>query len=248
MQGEVNMLSVDIPFSSLEVEGAYQASKWLDAQLLISPAEMSRLLEATSDLSLFITSAPTDLDSGQVSHADFLGVYTCYVEALKSGVVPKDPYTRAIFSISAALSDSASACFYRIPIGENRQLFKLRRPAIQFQPHSFSVSTADGKVRPMIQGSNTISWGIQISYPQYFQDPITTEIYRIDDSPAFPNSEPFKRIQKWIRHHTLPTPLIVNGIKQNSSIRIGGDLFSWINQHPDLIRQGLQIHTNEISF
>lgn len=241
MFGEINHLLEKIPVSTIEREGQYQASKWLDVQFLIGPSEMELLLQEIQDLAFFVTSTPTPIAKGFVSHDEFLKVYTDYIASLQNGVPARDGHTRAIFSASATLVESVADTFYRMPIGSDRQLIKLRRPAIQLQSHSFSASPIDGKIRPMVQGTNTISWGLQIAYPQYFQDPHSLEIFRIDSSTSFPNTEPFKRIQRWIRHNTIPTPFVVNGVKQNSPIRIGKEIMPWINSHPDLIQHEVKV-------
>ena len=71
------------------------------------------------------------------------------------------------------------------------------------------------------------------------------DIIKIDQSEKFPNTALFKKLMVWQRTHTRPTPFLVNDEKINSSVRIGHECFSWINDHPQLIQQNIKVFIPE---
>jgi hypothetical protein len=99
----------------------------------------------------------------------------------------------------------------------------------------------DGKFHSIAQGKETITWGLQFSYPQVFQDPKSKSFSKVTNTLEFPNTALFLAQQKWMRQNTLPTPLIVQGKKINLPVRLGKRCFSWIEKHPHLIEKGFQI-------
>ncbi len=61
----------------------------------------------------------------------------------------------------------------------------------------------------MVLSRKSVTWGLQFSYPQLYQDPRTRQIFKVTDTPEFPNTALFSKLQKWIRSETLPTPFQV---------------------------------------
>jgi hypothetical protein len=129
---------------------------------------------------------------------------------------------------------------YAIQVGE-KQLIKPIKPIIQLQAHHFFYSSLDGKFHPMVLSQESISWGLQFSYPQLFQDPKTKTIAKVVDSEEFPNTDLFSRLQKKMRECSLATPFIIDGMRVNSPIRIGKQARTWINQHPQLQHRGIKV-------
>jgi hypothetical protein len=91
----------------------------------------------------------------------------------------------------------------------------------------------------MSMGVKAIFWGIQISYPQIYQDPKSMELLKVGESN---NSELFALVRSWVRDATRPTPFVVSGMKTNVPIRLGKQCFSWIGAHPQLKEQGIVVH------
>ena len=89
----------------------------------------------------------------------------------------------------------------------------------------------------MVLSTESVTWGIQFSYPQLYQDPKSYRITKVVDSSEFPNTSVFARMLKWLRHHTLPTPFSVDGQRVNVPIRIGRSCLEWIHMHPQLKEQ-----------
>lgn len=217
-----------------------RASKWLSCQLLLDDGEMESLLQSLPPFRIYIVSCLCPAGKSELSQADFLACYRTYVHALKQGLLPDEATYRHIFS--TAFTTTPHSLFV-VSAEHNQELMRIAEPVVQLQNHYLAYSTADGKFRAMTFGNDHITWGIQFSYPQLFQDPVTQDALQVDISDRFPNTQLFRQIQHWMRQHTVPTPFIVNGQKINIPMRLGKDCFSWINHHPQLRQKGFQIAT-----
>jgi len=228
--------------SSPKVEGVLQVSKWIKSPVLLDTSEMRELLEALAPLVFCVGSEPVSSAEALFSPEQFLVLYAEYIAQIRSGQTPHEkPFRRAF---SSMMSRSAQS-FYAVTVGTDRYLIKPTCPVIQLQSHNFFYSTSDRKFLPMVLSKESVSWGIQFSYPQLFQDLATAQIGRVTSSEEFPNTELFQTLQRWLRSHTLPTPFIASGEKINATIRIGKRCLAWINSHPQLLEKGLQVEVSE---
>lgn len=228
--------------STLQKEGPYQASKWLAVQALLGAEEMDRLLEALPPLSICLGAGVTSQGEGLMPPEDFLSLYRRYVDTLKAGeTVDPGLFRQAFSSMWTVDLDTV----YAMDVGQGRQLIKPRRPCVQLQMHDLGYSPVDHTFRPMVSGPSSLSWGIQFSYPQIFQDPKTAEIHRVDESDAFPNTQLFRQIQRWLRRNSRPTPMVQGESVQNLPVRLGLDCFEWIHKHGQLSRQGLSVRCDD---
>lgn len=210
-----------------------EASKWLEVQALLSPEEMEGLFEhlhsSLGPVHIYLTGAVTPLGEGEVPQEKFLKAYQAYADSLKEGLMPE--IDRALFSAALSLSPHMLTV---MKVGENRQLQKLRKPCVQLQTHSMGYSEEDGKFYSMVFGPEAIAWGLQFSYPQLFLDPDTKGVFKVVETPDFPNTSLFRHIQRWMRHHTIPTPMQTPRGSINLPVRLGKECLSWINNHPQL--------------
>lgn len=213
----------------------FQASKWLKSPVLLDIDEMEQLLKELGDFRFFLVSGVLPLEEGAISHEDFLSCYGAYVNALKHSRLPEDPRIRPY--LSSVITADIDAV-YSFPVSTHQHLIKIEKPVIQLQPHRFAYSTVDGKFRSMVAGIDSIWWGVLFTYPQIFQDadlivhPVTRE---------FANTIIFRKLQKWVRDHTIPTPFQVEDRLVNVPIRLGKKCLSWINRHPQLAAKGLSV-------
>jgi len=209
-------------------------SKWIKIPLLIDVEEMEDLFSSITPFRLYQVQKVTPKDEGIISASSFLKDYADYIDSLKRGEVPSARFG-PLFSPVLSVTDEA---LFAMPVGEARQLYKPQLPVIQMQAHAIRYSPADHSFRSQLFGSGAISWGIQLGYPQIYEDPKTHAIFPTRD---LPNGPLFHDIQKWVRHNTRPTPFVVEGHKQNIPIRLGKACFSWIAAHPQLKAQGIEI-------
>ena len=161
-----------------------QATKWLKVQLLISGSEMESLLRALGHFDIYIAGAVTSKGAGLISHAQFLKTYGRYVEALETGRLPVDADYPQIFG---AVFTKDPQSMFAVPVGTDRQLWRVARPVIQLQPHSLDYSSHDGKFRPMVFGSESVLWGLQIlPTPSFFRIQRPKKPLMSTEAPFFP--------------------------------------------------------------
>lgn len=217
---------------------AMEASKWLKVQILVDPEEMQELFVALGSFAIYLTGAVTALGKSQLSHLDFLKTYSDYAKSLMEGFLPDLEASRVSFS---SVFTTSEAMLNTISVGKDRQLMKVIKPVVQLQPHSLGYSEEDGKFRPAVFGTDSVTWGLQFTYPQLFLNPENKEVMPVVDSDFFPNTALFHALQKWIRRNTIPTPFVAKGIKTNTSLRIGKKCLPWINKHPQLIARKITV-------
>ena len=160
------------------------------------------------------------------------------MEKLKKGERLQDEEFRFYFT---TVFTSTLEAIQALDVLENREIISPKLPCLQLQHHRFDYSQMDGKFRSMVLGKDTISWGLQISYPQLFQDPNTRIVTSALNVKDFENAHLFKTFQEWIRKNTEPVPFIINDTVIRAPIRIGRNCFSWISKHPELIAKGIKV-------
>lgn len=219
-------------------EGLLQVSKWIKVQLLLDQQEIVDLLKKLEPFYLVAVSKPVKEQNSLLEQKDFLEAYSGYIQALKKGRVAQDTQFKEYFSCAMTRSKEL---FYAMPVSEERFLIKPILPVIQMQMHQFLFSATEKMFYPMVFGQKTVSWGMQFSYPQFYQDPKTKEIMRVIKKELFPNTELFALLMKWVRQFTIPTPFLVEEKRINATIRIGKKCMSWIHLHPQLHELGLKV-------
>ena len=212
--------------SNPALEGIMHVSKALKHQILIDVDEMQDLFSALGDFSIYNVSEIVGLDFGLIPHAAFLENYATYINTLKAKVPVNDSLHRRYFS---SIFTTTQDVLYAQEVKPEKYLIKTIRPTLQLQLHRFSFSSLDEKFHPMVLGKDSVSWGIQFSYPQVFQDPQTHAFSKITDAPEFPNTALYKKFALWIRANTLPSPFIYQGKRLNAPFRLGRKCFDWIN-------------------
>lgn len=224
--------------STPQIEGVLQVSKQLKFQVLLDVEEMRALISHLSPLFICCVFEPVTLKMATISTEEFLDVYQKYIHGIKNGLIIDEKTLRRYFS---CIWTSDLDCVYAMAVSEEKYLIKPIKPVIQLQGHHFFYSNLDQQFHPMVLSKESITWGIQFSYPQLCQDPQTKEILKIDKTDAFPNSILFSRMTKWLRDHTMPTPFVVAGKRTNASIRIGKQAVAWIAKHPQLKEKGIEV-------
>lgn len=228
-----------IRISTPKVEGVLQASKWLKFQVLLDPEEMHDLLSCLGEVQFVCVSEPVRAEDAVISSRLFEEKYAAYVDQLKQGEVPATSDYRRYFS--SAMTSNLDP-FYAIPAGSEKYLIKPIQPVIQLQGHSFFYSERDEKFHSMVLSEESVTWGLQFSYPHLFQDLKTRKIGKVSDIPHFPNNTLFSKLSKWMRNATLPTPFEVSGVRTNAPMRIGKKTLGWIKNHPQLKLKGITVY------
>ena len=182
---------------------------------------MEELCQYVAPARFFNVSEILPLADLEVDQESFLSSYRHYIEGLKAG-------TLATFRhFSSAISIDPEA-FHTCMIGSEKYMAKPLKPLIQMQQHRFFPSKTAGAFHSMVMSQESIHWGIQFSYPQLYQDEHLM-VKAVKETEEFPNTALFKKLQRWVRTRTVPTPFIVEGRQVNVPIRLGKNCFSWIN-------------------
>jgi hypothetical protein len=232
-------MSLPFHISSLKEEGMLQVSKWQKIQVILDPEEMKDLLSALGNIHFVCVSQPVIAEKAVISAASFYEKYVDYIRRLREGEIADAAELRKWFSC-AMTTDLKT--FYALAVGGDKYLIKPIKPIVQLQSHSFFYSDLDRKFHPMVLSGDSISWGLQFSYPQLFQDPKTHQVVKVTDTQEFPNSALFSKLSKWMRSSTLPTPFMVSGKRTNSPIRVGKKALAWIKDHPQLKKRGITVY------
>jgi hypothetical protein len=214
-----------------------QVSKWQKLPILIDVDEMQALLVFLGEFWIVQISGLIPIGQEIISQEAFLEVYRHYITAVKQGKNPSDPRWRSYFS---SVWTTFSEALYTVKMNEQQCLVKVQHPVVQLQAHRFDYSSADGSFRSMVMGQESIPWGIQLSYPHLYQDE-NLQVLTVREGAQFPNTALFKKLQQWVRTHTIATPFEVAGQRVNVPIRLGKQCFDWINTLPQLQAKGLHV-------
>lgn len=216
-------------------EPQLQASRWLFSQILIDAEEMAELFNVIGECFLFKLGTVCKPGDEGISINHFLNAYSEYIENLKQGTLEPSSIALAPYALTKSI-DALCA----VQVAPDKHIVRVVKPVVQIQGLTLDYSSLDKKYRTMIMGGNTITWGVQFSFPQLTQDRNTQEVIRIT-AETDPNAQLFKTLQRWVRNFTSPTPMIAEGQTTNLSVRLGKRCFSWINHHPQLKKKGLEV-------
>lgn len=211
-----------------------QATKWLKLPLFLSPEELTALFESLGKIHIIPLSGVFRDGMEELSPESYVALYRTYLESLhrgESAVLDKK-------LISAWTVDLNAIEVTSVATGV---LVKPKIPVVQVQPYWLNYSTTDEKFHEMAFSRDSLSWGLQFSFPQLFQEPTHLEILKVQE-PEFPNAGLFKKIQRFSRASTVPTPFVLpNGSSLNHPCRIGKTFLDKAAQMPQLTGKGLKL-------
>ena len=211
-----------IETSTLEKERPYLASKFHKLHFLLSYEELLLLFK---DLEFSIHPLGGLLDEGDLTLA-FSSFALAYNKNLENfyckGVKEKMP--------SYLLTNDQSA-LYKVEVGENKYLLKVRKPVVFIKPHFFTIS--DKKAHSTL-GKEAIYWGFCLSYPQIFQDKV---FEKVDN--RFSNTALFIHLRKKLRSLSKSITFQIDEDKIVTSYRLGKELC--MQKNPDLEKKQIKI-------
>jgi hypothetical protein len=202
--------------SNPSIEGVYQASKWIKFHVLCDAQELAALFEKLSPF--FIIRLTGVHDGRLIDEKTFLNTYDGWIQKLKQGEAPTEASLKQM--LAAAWTNDLEALWLQ-QVSVDKYITKPAKPFIRVQPHFFTYSSLDHVFRPMSVGMNSHFWGLEIAYPQVYQDPKTMELLTLQET------EWFSRIRIWIRDVTKPVSFLVDGQKITTTMRLGKNCFSW---------------------
>lgn len=211
-----------------------QVSKWMDFSVLLSDKELQDLFSFLSDF--FLYSLGQISDQALVFPSTFLAHYKKYQNALQSADIPDRLEVNR--NLSVWMTREKEAMDLQL-IPQNRMMASAVIPAIRIQHHQFHFSREDQQIRSRVVG-NTVSWGIQISYPQLWinQQGVLVNLKKQD---PLGNASLFQSIGRWMRKKTRPAPLFFEKKRITHSVRIGFEALQWAEKIQELNHFGLKI-------
>ena len=223
-------MNPSFPFilSTLEKEGMMRCSKWLRHAVLMSMEEMESFFDLLGSFFLIPAAGLVSLENWQITKENFLLEYRSYIEWLELHPELPSSSFRKFFTLmlSSSLDD-----FYAVPTSLDRFVIKARRPVIQIQLYHCFISRFDGQIHPMALSPESFSWGIQISYPQIYEDPITHQFSKTLLAKDFVATDLFKLMVQWLRKNTKPVSLEIKDKKVYAPFRIGKESSALVSSH-----------------
>lgn len=223
-------------------EPSLQAAKWLQHRMLLDSSEMENLLEELGRPSIFRVGSLIKAGEEQVASQTFLEQYAAYIAPLKQGSLPDLALFRRQFALVMTLSPEV---LFALRVSPEERIVRAALPIIQIQAHAMHYSQSEGQFRSMVFGPDCITWGLQFSYPQIYQDSATKEIIKVVESDRCVNTPLYRKLLRWQRTHTRPTPMVVEeGRLINIPVRLGYSCFSWVNSHAQLVEKHIRVVEN----
>ncbi len=206
-------------------------SKWLKHAALLESSALRDLLAEMGPLFFLPASGIVLEDSWRTSQDDFLARYDSYIESLLVTKAFPSAETRRFFSLmlSPSLDD-----FYAIKTGEGRFALKACKPVIQVQLYHAFISSFDHQIHSMALSPGSFAFGLQISYPQIYEDPKTHQFSKVLTSEEFASSLPFKKMVQWFRKNTKPAVLFIDQQRVCAPFRVGKEGRDFVGLHVEL--------------
>jgi len=236
------MIRVLLKESTLDKEGACLVSKWLEFPIVLSLEELKDLFAELGAFYVIHTDRIVSNEEGILFPEEFLKIYEQYITTWKEGGNLNDSLYKKVFQ--GAISTTLDG-MYAIKVDDSRRIVKTTEPTLLLQPYRIEYSSFDHKFRPMVMSKNSLSWGLQISYPQLYQDAKTGVLKKVDET--FVNSALFRKLQKWVRYHTQPTTFLIQEKEEPKQItmpmRIGKEALLFVNNHSGLAEKQIEVIT-----
>lgn len=143
--------------------------------------------------------------------------------------------------LNSSLSSTTDA-IAELKLADGRSLLRPTLPLIQINPLRLYYSQELASIKSQVYGSDTIAWGIQLSYPQLFKDQGSGDVISTltPDSPL-PNTALFKALQKWMRRNTKICTFKSGDMTISSNVRITPRALEWASSHPQLKEHNLHL-------
>jgi hypothetical protein len=236
-------MTITSPIETIEIstpskEGVLQASKWQHIRALIDPSECEELFKVLGSFYLVNTAKVCKKEEILVDIQAVIYSYREYIAALKATDHFEDQKYKACFSL--ALSRGLEP-FYLMKVKEEAFLVKLKEPAIRMQLYSFHYIEEEKQFVSTQHRQEPISWGLEFSFPQFYQDTSTCQPIEVLKNKDNPNTKLFKMIQQWTRDFTVPAPFTIHKNKHIAPFRLGKKCFEWVNEYSTMRRHGLEI-------
>ncbi|MES2199773.1 MAG: hypothetical protein V4489_06360 [Chlamydiota bacterium] len=221
-------LSFPLDISTVEKEGALHCSKWVKHAVLLDREEMESLWEVLASCIIISPIQKVSKEKWQVSKEHFFTWYEKYLSWLRLEDDFPPPDLRKEFTLM--LSTFVEA-FYAVSLSSDQFLIKARCPVIQIQIYHCFISKFDRKIYPMAMNADSFTYGLQISYPQIYEEPHVGKFKKMLLEKDFPNTILYKQIVQWLRNHTKPATFFLGDKEEVAPFRVGKKEKDGIGDH-----------------
>ncbi len=213
------------------------ASKWIHLPFLVDVEDFQDLFLHVGTPLFLRSSGIYEEKELFLSQEQFINYWQQYLYDVKSGPILDSKY-KPLFSL---FWSSTPETVGLIDLGEGRVCATQLAPNIVLQLHRFQYSVTDGQYRRQVFGPDTVSWGLQASFPMLVQDPKTRVIRKALLDHDCENRALWMQFQKWLKARTLPVSFEVGGARQTVPFRISPSALKWIDQHHELKMKGITV-------
>jgi len=199
-------------------------SKWIRHAVLFDIDELEQWMELLSSCYFFSPVYRVSSSHWQVEKTQLWKEYNKYLDWIASQNTIPSLSLRNNFTllISDVLDD-----FYAVRAGEDQYFIRARRPVLHMQLFHCFFSFLDQKFHPMAMHEDSFTFGLQLSYPQFYEDPDTGVFHKVLLEDSFSMTSMYRRLAKWLRHHTTPVVIRKGEEKMVAPFRQGKNGRDW---------------------
>ncbi len=222
----------------------FYASKWIHQVFLLGDQEIKNLLKHLEYPWLVRSSGLYSENEILLPQAKFESQWTHYLADLARGPI-QDTVYKPYFSLFVTEDPKTVGL---VEVSQDKFSATQIAPNIIFQIHRFHYSPIDKKFRRLTFGTETVSWGLQASFPMLLQDPKTRAIQKVMMHKELANVLLWQKFQHHLKNCSRPVTFEVDGVRQTLPFRIGyscvnsdSDSLSWIDKHFELKHKKIQV-------
>ena len=220
--------SFPLNISTVAKEGDLHCSKWVKHAVLLDKEEIEAFWQLLASCIIISPVQRVFKEKWDVSKEHFFAQYERYLAWLELEEDFPPPALRKEFTL---MISSFIEAFYAVSIPSDQFLIKARAPVIQIQMYHCFISKFDRKIYPMAMNADSFTYGIQISYPQIYEEAHTGKFKKMLLEKDFPNTILYKQIIQWLRHHTRLATFTLGDKEEIAPFRVGKKEKDWMNSH-----------------
>lgn len=219
--------------SSSHPQKEIHCSKWLKHALLLTKQEMESLYAVWAPHIVVSPVQKATKESWKIEEKEFLERYAEYLEHLQTKEIlpPSDMRKKFTLLLAGSIED-----LYAVPMPNNYFFLKAKRPVIQLQMYHAFFSLEDDTIHPMAMHERSFSFGLQIAYPQIYEDPNTQQFVKVLQEEDFPSTLLYQQTLQWIRRNTRPFSYLKNNQEKIAPFRVGKQRVDWKGFHKHFYR------------
>lgn len=176
-----------------------QASLWMSQRFLLTPKELEELFATLPCFHLYSLSHVGSKEGFYLTRESFLECYSAYFRSLFE---KKDvSFYKFKKQLTVAMTCESETLYLTEP-AKDTFLIHIQKPTLVIGPCIFHYDASAKKIMYADHKTKAIRLGIEIKFPQFYQDPVTLQPVKHFTDPNNSNTKLFKALQKWGRNHT----------------------------------------------